>query len=129
MDAPAYLPFHDSGELERRAEALRDTARACALCPRRCGVDRTAGETGFCRAGERASGLERPSSRSIRPDELGIAEAADGVGTVGLASRPQVASSEPTEDGRPTCMGSLTLERVEDLFDGVTHDRACTVAG
>ncbi|MEG1849156.1 MAG: radical SAM protein [Oscillospiraceae bacterium] len=26
---------------------------ACLLCPRRCGVDRTAGERGFCGAGER----------------------------------------------------------------------------
>lgn len=25
----------------------------CSLCPRKCGIDRTAGKTGFCRAGER----------------------------------------------------------------------------
>jgi len=28
--------------------------RACVVCPRRCGVDRTAGETGFCGIGEAA---------------------------------------------------------------------------
>lgn len=31
-----------------RAEAL---LRECTLCPRRCGVDRTAGERGYCRSG------------------------------------------------------------------------------
>lgn len=29
-------------------EKISLTYRACALCPRRCGVDRTAGERGFC---------------------------------------------------------------------------------
>ena len=32
----------------RPAEAV---LRSCTLCPRRCGVDRIAGERGFCRAG------------------------------------------------------------------------------
>jgi putative pyruvate formate lyase activating enzyme len=46
---PAYLELHRSGELRRRAEALRDIMRSCRLCPRECGVNRLEGEEGFCR--------------------------------------------------------------------------------
>jgi len=37
-----------SGEFERRVAALRTMLAPCRLCPRRCGVDRIAGETGVC---------------------------------------------------------------------------------
>ena len=47
---PAYLGLHRTGELEKRAEALRAMMRECRLCPRACGVNRLEGETGFCRA-------------------------------------------------------------------------------
>lgn len=46
----AYLALHRSGELKRRAGALRDMMGACRLCPRECGVNRLQGEAGFCRA-------------------------------------------------------------------------------
>lgn len=39
---------------ERLAEALR-ALESCRLCPRACGVDRLAGETGFCGAGAEAT--------------------------------------------------------------------------
>lgn len=51
---PAYLALHASGELARRARAAVDMLSACAVCPRRCGVDRAADETGFCKTGRRA---------------------------------------------------------------------------
>ncbi|MFP4567250.1 MAG: radical SAM protein [Spirochaetaceae bacterium] len=47
---PAYLALHRSGELARRADRLWDMLEACRLCPRECGVNRLAGERGFCRA-------------------------------------------------------------------------------
>lgn len=47
---PSYVRLHSSGELSKRAEALREILSACRLCPRRCGVDRTKGELGYCRA-------------------------------------------------------------------------------
>jgi putative pyruvate formate lyase activating enzyme len=37
-------------EKVRQAEAV---LKSCTLCPRRCGVDRTAGEKGFCNTGDR----------------------------------------------------------------------------
>ena len=47
---PAYSRLHRTGELKKRAEALRAMMRECRLCPRECGVDRLEGEAGFCRA-------------------------------------------------------------------------------
>jgi putative pyruvate formate lyase activating enzyme len=44
-----YTYLTDSGWELRIAELKRIAAR-CELCPRRCGVDRTAGEAGFCGA-------------------------------------------------------------------------------
>ena len=53
--APAYRELESRGELARRAEALLQIYRSCHLCPRGCGVDRTSGELGVCRAPARAS--------------------------------------------------------------------------
>ena len=47
---PGYLKLHHSGELRKRGEALWESMKSCALCPRDCGVDRLSGEKGFCRA-------------------------------------------------------------------------------
>ncbi|MDI6402026.1 radical SAM protein, partial [Balneolaceae bacterium ANBcel3] len=47
---PSYLKLHESGELEKRAEALWEIMRSCRLCPRQCGVNRRRGSSGFCRA-------------------------------------------------------------------------------
>lgn len=40
-----------SAELRDRAQEARRLLEACCLCARRCGVDRLAGEQGWCRAG------------------------------------------------------------------------------
>jgi putative pyruvate formate lyase activating enzyme len=40
---------HESGLLRQKTEQSLTVLAACALCPRRCGVDRLAGETGMCR--------------------------------------------------------------------------------
>jgi putative pyruvate formate lyase activating enzyme len=51
---PAYLKAYETGDLSRRAEKAAAAMGACTLCPRRCGVDRLAGETGVCRTGRSA---------------------------------------------------------------------------
>ncbi len=38
-------------ELKDKLERSQELAAPCRLCPRACGVDRTAGQTGFCNAG------------------------------------------------------------------------------
>jgi putative pyruvate formate lyase activating enzyme len=48
---PGYLVLSRSGELARRIEAAYALLSPCRLCPRECGVDRLAGEEGFCRSG------------------------------------------------------------------------------
>jgi putative pyruvate formate lyase activating enzyme len=50
---PTYVELWKSGELGRRVEGGREILKSCRLCPRRCAVDRTRGERGFCRSGLR----------------------------------------------------------------------------
>ena len=51
---PGYLALHASGELLRRKDAALARLSSCDLCPRHCGVNRLAGEQGFCRTGRLA---------------------------------------------------------------------------
>ncbi len=48
----AYLKVA-SQEFEERITKLNDTLRECTLCPRQCKVDRTRGEIGFCKTGDK----------------------------------------------------------------------------
>ncbi|MDI6899708.1 MAG: radical SAM protein [Methanolinea sp.] len=48
---PSYLSLHRSGELDRRVERIRELLSPCRVCPRRCGVERIRGETGYCGGG------------------------------------------------------------------------------
>jgi putative pyruvate formate lyase activating enzyme len=50
---PAYLGL-PRGELETRLEAARAELVSCHACPRQCGVNRAASETGVCRVGRHA---------------------------------------------------------------------------
>ncbi len=54
QDLPAYLALHRDGRLAARIDTARERLRHCELCPRRCGVDRLAGERGFCQTAARA---------------------------------------------------------------------------
>lgn len=46
-----YLKLYRSGELEHRVRSLEARLAKCDICPRKCGVNRLDGETGFCRSG------------------------------------------------------------------------------
>lgn len=48
---PPRYPQLDSAVLAARVAELRGLMRPCRLCPRDCGIDRLAGETGACRVG------------------------------------------------------------------------------
>ncbi|MFH0916952.1 MAG: radical SAM protein [bacterium] len=48
---PSYLALLRSGELAARAGRAWARLRSCTLCPRRCAVDRLAGELGICQTG------------------------------------------------------------------------------
>ena len=51
---PGYLLLYAGDELDRRKDAALERLSCCTLCPRRCGVNRLAGEQGFCRIGRLA---------------------------------------------------------------------------
>jgi putative pyruvate formate lyase activating enzyme len=53
MPTNASYCYLDKEEWDRRITALDRLAVKCALCPRRCGIDRLAGQQGFCRAANR----------------------------------------------------------------------------
>lgn len=45
---PAYLETYEKGLMAEKIATAWDRLKACTICPRQCGVDRTRGETGFC---------------------------------------------------------------------------------
>ena len=51
---PAYIEALNTGILKERINKAHKMMRSCTLCPRKCKVDRLAGETGVCRTGEQA---------------------------------------------------------------------------
>jgi len=51
---PAYLKTARDGLLSKKIEAGRAVLRNCVLCPRKCGIDRLANETGICKTGHQA---------------------------------------------------------------------------
>ena len=46
-----YVALYQSGELERRAEALEARLISCDICPRECQVNRLQNELGYCHSG------------------------------------------------------------------------------
>ncbi len=51
LSYPSYTSLYESGELEKRIDALTELIEGCRLCPRGCGVDRTRDERGVCQVG------------------------------------------------------------------------------
>jgi len=50
---PGYAKLEDRGQLAPRIGQARAIFEECRLCPRECGVNRLAGQKGFCRASSR----------------------------------------------------------------------------
>ena len=48
--SPAYRRLEQEGRLADRIEQAYALFKSCRCCPRQCGVDRLAGQRGFCRA-------------------------------------------------------------------------------
>jgi putative pyruvate formate lyase activating enzyme len=47
----AYRISYEKGDFPARIAEAEAALKTCSLCPRKCGIDRTSGEKGFCRAG------------------------------------------------------------------------------
>jgi putative pyruvate formate lyase activating enzyme len=52
--APKYVDTFKKGRLKEKVEKAYSQLKSCVLCPRKCGVDRLAGETGTCNTGKHA---------------------------------------------------------------------------
>jgi putative pyruvate formate lyase activating enzyme len=48
---PPYIELSQKNRLKERIRSLNEMLSECRLCPRHCGVNRTEGELGYCRAG------------------------------------------------------------------------------
>ncbi|MCU0665886.1 MAG: 4Fe-4S cluster-binding domain-containing protein [Candidatus Omnitrophica bacterium] len=46
-----YIEAYSSGSLKKIADNLLNSLKSCAICPRRCQVNRLEGERGYCRTG------------------------------------------------------------------------------
>jgi putative pyruvate formate lyase activating enzyme len=51
MLTPSYLDLHKSRLLKERVQRAHERLSSCAMCPRRCGINRLNDERGFCRTG------------------------------------------------------------------------------
>ncbi|MBW2062476.1 MAG: radical SAM protein, partial [Deltaproteobacteria bacterium] len=78
MSQPSYLKLYEAGLLEERIEEAREMLRQCRVCPRQCGVDRLAGETGVCQTGA----LARVSSYNAHFGEEDPLVGQHGSGTI-----------------------------------------------
>lgn len=54
MVDPSYLELYRKGELPGRIERAFALMSSCCLCPRKCGINRLAGERGYCETGRKA---------------------------------------------------------------------------
>ena len=48
---PPYIELSENNRLNERIRSLNEILSECRLCPRHCGVNRTEGELGYCKAG------------------------------------------------------------------------------
>ncbi len=51
---PSYLDLHETGELKKLAEKLKEIYKNCVLCPWDCRIDRISGHLGVCKAADKA---------------------------------------------------------------------------
>ena len=78
MREPGYRALHDDGRLSERVKEAQQRLAACDLCPRQCGVNRLAGELGYCRAGP----LARVASHNVHMGEEPPISGWRGSGTI-----------------------------------------------
>jgi len=79
---PGYLNLHREGTLQKTADTLTGILKSCVLCARRCRVDRTAGERGFCNLGD----LPMVDSALAHHGEEPVLSGSGGAGTVFFSS-------------------------------------------
>lgn len=81
-------------------------------------IARPAGVDRFRKVGRRT---ELASSRTVRTDEVGVAKRTDRGLAVLFPTGPQIAAGKTKEDSRPTRLCALTLKRIVNFLNGVSH--------
>lgn len=51
---PLYISAYKNGSLKNKADELFSMLKSCRICPRKCGIDRLRGFSGFCKTGRNA---------------------------------------------------------------------------
>jgi len=82
MQEASYLKLDREGKLAKRLAALTSNLEACRICPRECGVNRLAGEKGFCRTGR----MVKVASYNPHFGEEGPLVGKSGSGTIFISS-------------------------------------------
>ena len=54
MAEPSYIKLYENGDLRHRVQKAMAILEDCRLCPRACGINRSQGETGYCKTGRYA---------------------------------------------------------------------------
>lgn len=75
---PSYLRLHQSGELTRRAQLLREKLSSCTLCPHNCGNNRLNNDIARCYSGL----LPIVSSSTVHYGEEPLLVGTNGVGNI-----------------------------------------------
>src|SRR5262245_18107026 len=103
--------------MKRRGERLIDLQhRLAAGRADRSARSRIAAPRGAGGAGGTGGVGELAADRSVGTDEIGVAEIADGAGTIRLAALPAIAAGEAAEHGRAAGLHAFALERVIDFL-------------
>lgn len=112
---PSYLGLLESGELDRRVEALLDLLVECRVCPRNCRVKRHLDRRAVCRTGRRAE----VASHCVHRGEEPCISGSRGSGTVFFAHCNLAClfcqNSQISQDWRPGD-GALAAEELAGIY-------------
>ena len=81
-DSPVYLEALKSGKLDELIEKLYGSLESCAICPRKCKVNRLKGKQGFCKTGLKPKVFSYMAHRGEEPAISGVR----GSGTIFFAN-------------------------------------------
>ncbi|MCK4672180.1 MAG: radical SAM protein [Candidatus Aegiribacteria sp.] len=126
---PGYLRLLESGDLHHRIIMLRQHLEKCRLCPRKCEVNRIAGEKGFCGAGvtlEVASSCAHMGEEPVLTGKSGVGNIFLGRCNLRCVFCQNHSISQP-EGSVPVSWRKTSEEAAEMLLD--FQERGCKTVG
>jgi putative pyruvate formate lyase activating enzyme len=129
MHKPGYLKLLEKGELAARIRDMKKLLEACILCNRRCGVNRLAGEKGYCGAGklpEVASFCVHRGDEPVLTGSIGVGNIFPGRCNMKCVYCQNHSISQP-ETNTDSDWGSSAAKIAEELLQ--FQKRGCPTAG